>query len=152
MRDPRRPQELFAAAWQRERKAWDFRESGPGSGVYHSSDGGKSWELMTTEQSGFPTGRGAGRIGLAVSYDPAGKRVVYASIDNYGTREPADDDDEALTKTQLRDMPKEDCCDWNLSARGLPAQQRLSGRTRRQGLYAHALSPATSRRSNWWST
>ncbi len=108
VRDPRRPQELFAAAWQRERKAWDFRESGPGSGVYHSSDGGKSWELVTTEQSGFPTGQGAGRIGLAVSYDPAGKRVVYASIDNYGTREPADDDEEVLTKTQLRDMPKED--------------------------------------------
>ena len=108
VRDPRRPQELFAAAWQRERKAWDFRESGPGSGVYHSSDGGKSWALLTTERSGFPTGRGAGRIGLAISYDDRDKRVVYASIDNYDTREPEEDDDEALTKNQLRNMPKED--------------------------------------------
>ena len=108
VRDPRRPQELFAAAWQRERKAWDFRESGPGSGVYHSSDGGKNWELLTTERSGFPTGEGAGRIGLAVSYDAKGKRVVYASIDNYDTREAEAEDEEALTKNQLRNMPKED--------------------------------------------
>ena len=108
VRDPRRPQELFASAWQRERKAWDFRESGPGSGVYQSSDGGKTWKLLTTGNSGFPTGQGAGRIGLAVSYDDRGKRVVYASIDNYDTREPKEDDEESLTKTQLRNMPKED--------------------------------------------
>ena len=108
VRDSRKPDELFAAAWQRERKAWDFRESGPGSGIYHSSDGGRNWELLSTEESGFPTGEGAGRIGLAVSYDDRGRRTVYASIDNYGTREPKEEDDETLTKTQLRNMPKED--------------------------------------------
>lgn len=108
IRDPRRPQELFAAAWQRERKAWNFRESGPGTGVYHSTDGGKTWQLLTTEQGGFPTGEGAGRIGLAVSYDQRGKRHLYASIDNYFLREAEENDDESLTKNQLRDMPKED--------------------------------------------
>ena len=108
VRDPRQPDELFAAAWQRERKAWDFTESGPGSGIYHSDDEGRSWKLLTDERSGFPTGRGVGRIGLAISYDERGKRHVYASLDNYFDREDTDEEDERLTKAQLRDMPKED--------------------------------------------
>ncbi|MBB4077627.1 photosystem II stability/assembly factor-like uncharacterized protein [Lewinella aquimaris] len=108
IRDPKKPNELYAATWQRERKAWDFTESGAGSGIYHSSDRGNSWKLLSTEQSGFPTGRGAGRIGLAISYDKGGKRHLYASIDNYFLREAEKEDPETLTKNQLRNMPKED--------------------------------------------
>ncbi len=108
VRDPRKPDELYAATWQRERKAWDFRESGPGSGVYHSTDRGKNWKLITPPGQGFPTGTGAGRIGLALSYDQRGKRVLYASIDNYHLREAEESDSDVLTKGQLRTMPKED--------------------------------------------
>ncbi len=108
VRDPRNPNELYAATWQRERKAWDFRESGPGSGVYHSTDRGKTWTLITPPGSGFPTGEGAGRIGLGVSYDQGGKRLLYGSIDNYFLREASKETSDALTKTSLRTMPKED--------------------------------------------
>ncbi|MCP9237611.1 glycosyl hydrolase [Lewinella sp. JB7] len=108
VRDPRKPDELYAATWQRERKAWDFTESGPGSGIYHSQDRGATWKLLSTENAGFPTGRGAGRIGLAVSYDARGDRHLYASIDNYFHREAEPEDEDALTKNRLRTMPKED--------------------------------------------
>ena len=65
--DPDQPDVLYAATWERTRRAWDFVESGPGSGIYRSEDGGENWNILTTESSGFPTGDGAGRIGLALS-------------------------------------------------------------------------------------
>ncbi|THH41702.1 WD40/YVTN/BNR-like repeat-containing protein [Neolewinella litorea] len=108
VRDPRKPNQLFAAAWQRERKAWDFTESGPGSGIYASPDAGKTWSLITREGQGFPTGQGVGRIGLAVSYDSRGRRHLYASLDNYFLREAEAPDSTELTKNQLRNMPRED--------------------------------------------
>jgi photosystem II stability/assembly factor-like uncharacterized protein len=107
VQDPRKPNELFAATWQRQRWAWDFLESGPGTGIYHSKDGGDSWKLITAGGDGFPTGEGAGRIGLAVSYDERGKRHIYASIDNYFRRDKTDDEDDGLTKDALRDMSTE---------------------------------------------
>ncbi|WP_116124655.1 WD40/YVTN/BNR-like repeat-containing protein [Lewinella sp. IMCC34183] len=108
IRDPRKPDELFAAAWQRERKAWDFTESGRGSGIYRSTDAGRTWSLLSTEGAGFPVGEGVGRIGLAVSYDKRGRRHLYASLDNYFLRDPEAPDSTTLTKNQLRTMPKED--------------------------------------------
>ena len=108
IRDPRRPDELFAATWERERKAWNFVESGPGSAIYHSTDRGRTWQRLTDEDSGFPTGQGVGRIGLAVSYDEQGERHLYASLDNYFLREAEEKDDEALSKNQVREMPTED--------------------------------------------
>ncbi|MTB53451.1 glycosyl hydrolase [Lewinella sp. W8] len=104
VQDPRNPNELFAATWQRQRWAWDFLESGPGSGIYHSKDGGDSWKLITTGGDGFPTGEGAGRIGLAVSYDDRGNRHLYASIDNYFRRDKTDEEEDGLTKDALRNM------------------------------------------------
>lgn len=109
IRDPRKPNELFAATWERQRWAWDFKESGPGSGVWHSKDAGKTWSRISTAAAGFPTGEGGGRIGLAVSYDNKGKRHLYAGIDNYfrkSAEELDDDDDDLLTKEELRNMDK----------------------------------------------
>ena len=68
----------FAAAWKKDRKAWNFIGNGASSGIYKSEDGGNTWKLMTTTESGFPTGEGVGRIGLAV-FD---NNVVYAVHDN----------------------------------------------------------------------
>ncbi len=68
----------YAAAWQKDRKAWNFDGSGAGSDIYKSTDGGDSWVLLTTADSGFPTGNGVGRIGLAV-FD---ENTVYAVHDN----------------------------------------------------------------------
>lgn len=73
----------YAAAWQKDRKAWDFTGNGAGSGIYKSVDGGTNWTLVSTSESGFPTGKGVGRIGLAVFDDT----TVYAIHDSQFRRE-----------------------------------------------------------------
>ena len=68
----------YAAAWEKDRKAWDFVGSGNASGIYKSTDGGSSWKRIAEAGSGFPTGEGVGRIGFAV-FD---EQTVYAVHDN----------------------------------------------------------------------
>ena len=58
--DPRDPETLFAATYQRQRKAWGFNGGGPGSGIYRTTDGGATWTKLT---NGLPNGD-KGRIGL----------------------------------------------------------------------------------------
>jgi len=102
------PNLLFASTWTRERRAWNFVESGIGSGIYKSEDGGGNWTKLSTKGSGFPTGEGVGRIGLA-RYTKGNKSVMYAILDNYDRR-PEDKDDKksnALAKDDLRNMSKD---------------------------------------------
>ena len=96
----------FAAAWDRDRKAWNFTGNGPGSGIYKSTDGGDTWELVSGEGSGFPTGDGVGRIGLS-AFD---NRTIYAIHDNQYRREPKEDkkDNNQLEKDDLRNITKAD--------------------------------------------
>ena len=105
--DPGNPDVLYAAMWHRGRRAWNFVESGPGSGVYKSTDGGETWTLLTDAGSGFPTGDGVGRIGLALY--PGNPGILYALLDNQGRRPPEEDEDDepALTRDQLRTMSRE---------------------------------------------
>lgn len=107
--DPNNPYNLYASAWQRERVAWNFVESGSGSGIYKSTDGGEKWELITDGKNGFPTGEGVGRIGLGIS--PANSNVIYAFLDNQGRR-PNEDKSEikstSISKDELRKMSKDE--------------------------------------------
>jgi photosystem II stability/assembly factor-like uncharacterized protein len=73
--DPSRPERLYAAAYQRQRKTWGFVAGGVESGLYRSTDGGRNWTKVT---SGMPTGE-VGRIALAVS--PVQPNRVYAVIE-----------------------------------------------------------------------
>ena len=73
---------MYAAAWEKERKAWDFSASGAKSGIYKSTDAGNSWTLISTKESGFLQGKGVGRIGLA-SFDA---KTIYAIVDNQDRR------------------------------------------------------------------
>ena len=73
--DPRNPDLLIATTWQRHRRVFTFVAGGPGSGVWRSTDAGKTW---TKSQSGFPD-VDLGRIGLSMS--PANPSVVYAIAD-----------------------------------------------------------------------
>ena len=89
VQDPADPKVFFAATWERDRKAWNFLEAGPGSGIWKSVDGGESWKRL---EGGFPQGETVGRIGLAVT--PARPGTLYALLDNHGMRpasEPPDD-------------------------------------------------------------
>ena len=74
---------LYASAWQRDRKAWNFTGNGPGSGIYKSTDSGDTWTKISSEESKFPQGKGVGRIGLGV-YD---ENRLYAVVDNQFRRE-----------------------------------------------------------------
>ncbi len=112
VQDPMNAQVWYAATWERERRAWNFVESGNGSGIYKSTDGGATWSIMTDASSGFPTGEGTGRIGIDVGIKD-GKSVVYAILDNYYRRSSEEDEDENenLTKDNFRNMSISDFAD-----------------------------------------
>ncbi|GAB2761326.1 VPS10 domain-containing protein [Salinimicrobium soli] len=94
---------MYAAAWERERKAWDFKGSGESSGIYKSTDAGKSWEKVSTPASGFPTGEGVGRIGLSAF----NAETIYAVLDNQAHREKEKEEKkEGLQKEDFQDMSK----------------------------------------------
>ncbi|MDP5228915.1 MAG: glycosyl hydrolase [Cellulophaga sp.] len=104
---PYNPTILYAAAWEKDRKAWDFIGNGNGSGIYKSTDGGSSWTKISTAASGFPTGEGVGRIGLAV-FD---ENTVYAVHDNQFRRpedKKSDKKPNGLTKEDFKTMSAED--------------------------------------------
>jgi photosystem II stability/assembly factor-like uncharacterized protein len=73
--DPRDPDRLYAATWQRQRTVAAYMGGGPESGLYRSTDGGTTWEKL---KEGLPDGP-LGKIGLAVS--PQNPDVVYAAIE-----------------------------------------------------------------------
>ena len=59
---PENPDVVIAAAWEKDRKAWDFTEAGEGTAMYRSEDGGNTWSVA---MNGFPDTAGTGRIGLS---------------------------------------------------------------------------------------
>jgi photosystem II stability/assembly factor-like uncharacterized protein len=74
--DPSNPDVLYAAAYQRLRRAWGFNGGGPGSGIYKTTDGGRTWRQLT---KGIPAGD-KGRIGLALA--TSRPRVLNAIIEH----------------------------------------------------------------------
>jgi photosystem II stability/assembly factor-like uncharacterized protein len=106
---PEQPKILYVATWQRSRRAWNFKESGSGSGIYKSSDGGESWSLISGPNSGFIYGEGTGRIGLDIAVKD-GKDYIYAVVDNNNKRPKKDEKkvSKALTTESLKTMTKDD--------------------------------------------
>ncbi len=105
--DPSNPEVLYASMWHKERSAWNFVESGKTSGIYQSTDGGGTWKLSSTPESGLPQGEGVGRIGLAIY--PKNSKIMYAFVDNQDKRKPEDKkEDEGLTTAKLKTMVEKD--------------------------------------------
>jgi photosystem II stability/assembly factor-like uncharacterized protein len=100
--DPNNFNLMYASSWDKDRKAWNFKGDGSGSGIYKSEDGGTNWTHISVEGSGFPTGDGVGRIGLAI-FDA---NTVYAIHDNQTRREDKKDKkaDDGLTKEDFKTM------------------------------------------------
>lgn len=73
--DPRNPDVLYAATWQRHRTVAGYLGGGPGSGIHKSTDGGDSWTKL---KKGIPSSN-LGKIGLAIS--PFNPDVIYAAIE-----------------------------------------------------------------------
>ncbi len=73
--DPRDPNVIYAATWDRHRTVAAYMGGGPGSGIHRSNDGGETWQALT---KGLPESN-MGKIGIAVS--PQRPDVVYAAIE-----------------------------------------------------------------------
>jgi photosystem II stability/assembly factor-like uncharacterized protein len=89
--DPADPNTLYAATWQRVRLKWNDPRNFPdyaGSGVYRTTDGGKTWKPI---DAGLPDGKFRGRIGLDVCLSKP--NILYALVDNYEiARQPTDEE------------------------------------------------------------
>jgi photosystem II stability/assembly factor-like uncharacterized protein len=74
-----RPEVIYAALWQARRTPWHIYPpaSGPGSGLYKSTDGGDHWTQIGLGSHGLPPS--PGRIGVAVA--PSQPQRVYAMVD-----------------------------------------------------------------------
>jgi photosystem II stability/assembly factor-like uncharacterized protein len=107
VRDPLDPQVVYAALWERDRRAWHFNGAGEGSGIYRSSDGGACWTLISPSDSGFPSGKDCGRIGLAIGLRD-GVPTLLALVDNLGAdTTKAAPEQKGLVASDFRDMSPE---------------------------------------------
>ncbi|GAC1683199.1 MAG: hypothetical protein NVS9B3_01030 [Gemmatimonadaceae bacterium] len=78
--DPSNPEVLYAAAWHRLRLGGSHMQgTGAGSGIYRTTDGGRSWVRLTdpARRTGLPTAE-IGRSGLAVA--ARSPRTIYAMV------------------------------------------------------------------------
>ena len=94
MIDPRNPDVLYAATWDRHRTVAAYLGGGPGSGIHRSLDGGETWSQLS---NGLPYPNknfsidqedekdeeiiysNIGKIGLAIS--PQNPDVIYAALE-----------------------------------------------------------------------
>ncbi|MCX8209571.1 MAG: hypothetical protein OTI34_00870 [Lewinella sp.] len=79
--DPNNPDVLYAAMWSHRRLPWTFDSGLHGkSGLYKTTNGGKTWNKLT---NGLPDEK-LGRIGIEVA--PSNSNILYASVET-GTLE-----------------------------------------------------------------
>src|SRR5262249_23448856 len=73
--DPRDPDVLVAASYQRRRHVYTLIDGGPEAAIHKTTDGGKTWRKATT---GLPK-EDLGRIGLALA--PTRPDILYALVE-----------------------------------------------------------------------
>ena len=79
--DPKDPNTLYAAMWQRVRRKWSDPRVEPNyqeGGIWKTTDGGATW---TPINNGLPEPKFRGRIGLDIAR--SNPNVVYAVVDSY---------------------------------------------------------------------
>ena len=95
------PDVLYAAAYDKQRFPWHFEAGGPGSGIYKTIDGGRTWEKL---KGGLPKGT-IGRIGLDVYRK--NPDIVYAVIENCNLRQPTKEEAEQDRRSGLKPQKRE---------------------------------------------
>lgn len=78
--DQNNPNVLFAAMWQADIKTWGLKSGGEGSGIYRSTDAGKTWEPMNTRGIEFGSNHHVGKTSVCIA--PSNSNIVYALIED----------------------------------------------------------------------
>jgi photosystem II stability/assembly factor-like uncharacterized protein len=78
--NPKSPDVVYAATYDKQRLPWQMINGGPESGIYKTTDGGKGWTRL---RNGLPEGR-IGRIGLDLFH--GNPDILYAVIENQNPR------------------------------------------------------------------
>ncbi|MCR9016980.1 WD40/YVTN/BNR-like repeat-containing protein [Aquiflexum gelatinilyticum] len=73
--DMKYPEVLYAAMWEHQRLPWKVISGGPGSGLYKSTDSGKTWKMLS---NGLPKEKGK----MAIAVSRANSDKVYALIES----------------------------------------------------------------------
>src|SRR3954467_197357 len=74
--DPRDPNTLYASSWERVRKVYTLKSGGPGSGLWKTTDAGRTWREI--KGAGFPE-TPKGRISLSIAQ--SNPNIVYAQVE-----------------------------------------------------------------------
>src|SRR5438045_147505 len=74
--DEKDPNTLYAASYQRQRTPWGFNGGGQGSGIWKTTDAGKTWTKI--EGNGWPSGL-LGRVAVEVSR--SNPNYIYAHVE-----------------------------------------------------------------------
>ena len=77
--DPSNPDIMYVAFWQAGRTPWSMSSGGAGSGLYKSTDAGRTWTRPHEDREGAAAGI-FGKIGIAVS--PAKPSRIWAIVEH----------------------------------------------------------------------
>lgn len=89
------PDILYAASYEKTRTAWTFEPGGPGSRIYKTADGGKTWEKL---ENGLPGGD-LGRIGIDIHQ--GNPNILYAAIQNLNPDPEFDQKNARVTNSNI---------------------------------------------------
>jgi photosystem II stability/assembly factor-like uncharacterized protein len=94
------PDTLYAAMYEVQRRPWKLLETGVGSGIHKTTDGGSTWTKLG---GGLPT-TPQGRIGLDLYQK--NPNIVYAVTENLGKRPPTEDEAKRDRARSLEPQPR----------------------------------------------
>lgn len=84
--DPKNPETVYAAFYERIRSPYSFKSGGKKGGIHKSVDGGKTWKQLT---KGLP--KNTGRIGLDIFAGDTAKLVAVVEATDGGANSIRDD-------------------------------------------------------------
>ena len=77
--DPNNPETMFASMWQFRRQPFSFNSGGNGSGLYKTTDGGKTWREIKNGLPDKPFGR------IAINLAPSDPKQMLAIVESKQT-------------------------------------------------------------------